>query len=168
MSTWPARRPQRAANARRADAALAVQPQRKYREEDLFEAVRELCKILGLLLYHTHDSRRSYPGFPDVVIVGPGGVLFRELKSATGRVTKDQMVWLAALQSHGFDVGIWRPADMANGRISRELQAICRRPRPGPVKVPSTIGQPPALPAGTTPPPGDVVPAGWPTFAPLD
>lgn len=156
-------------NTRRGEVVPAAQPQRKYRENDLFEAVRHLCKILGLLLYHTHDSRHSYPGYPDLVIVGPGGVLFRELKSATGRVTKDQKIWLSALQYHGLDVGIWRPADMANGRIGRELQAIRRRPRSqAPIRVPSTVHQLPALPAGTTPALDDVVPAGWPNFTPLD
>lgn len=159
MTNWPAR--QHRAPARRPAAVPAPQTPRKYREEDLFEAVRELCKILRLLVYHTRDSRGSYPGFPDLVIIGPGGMLYRELKSATGRLTKDQKIWLGALHYHGVDVGVWRPADMANGRISRELQAL-RRART--VKVPSTIVVPLALPAGTTVLDDDAVAAAWPTF----
>ncbi len=161
MTNWPARRTTKAPSTRAAAVPAMTKP-RKHPEADLFEAVRELVKLLHLLMYHTRDSRGSYPGFPDLVIVGPGGVLYRELKSATGRITQDQKIWLAALHVNGMNVGIWRPADMASGRINRELHSI-RRPRR--IQVPSTVGAPPALPAGLTLTDDDAVPATWPTFA---
>jgi hypothetical protein len=49
-------------------------------EKQFQGAVVELCRLRGYLTYHTHDSRRSDPGFPDLVIVGHGRVLYRELK----------------------------------------------------------------------------------------
>ncbi len=58
---------------------------------------------------------------------GPGGVLFRELKSAKGVLSPEQKVWLAALTAAGADAGVWKPADLASGRIEAELKAI-RRP----------------------------------------
>ena len=75
------------------------------------------------MCYHTHDSRRSEPGFPDVVVVGPHGLLWRELKSSTGRLTPDQRVWLDKLRQAGSDVDVWRPSDWP-GRVLTELAGI--------------------------------------------
>ena len=56
------------------------------------EHVRRLCSDLGLRAFHAADSRRSWgPGYPDLTIAGPGGVLFRELKTARGYLTRPQM-----------------------------------------------------------------------------
>ena len=54
------------------------------RERDFQRAVCQLAKALGCIVYHTHDSRRSEPGFPDLVIVGKRGFMFRELKQPKG------------------------------------------------------------------------------------
>ena len=86
--------------------------------------VRRLCDDLGLLRYHTHDSRRSPRGFCDLVICGLGGVAFRELKTQRGKVSREQQVWLDALAAAGADAGTWRPADLLSGRIARELAAL--------------------------------------------
>lgn len=91
-------------------------------EEQLQRTVVEMAKMHGYLTHHEYDSRRSTPGFPDWVFVGRGQVLYRELKTATGRVSTDQRIWLEALRRNGADVDVWRPADLASGRILRELQ----------------------------------------------
>jgi len=46
-------------------------------EAQLFELIRETCKWKHILCYHTHDSRRSGAGFPDLVLVGANGLLSR-------------------------------------------------------------------------------------------
>jgi hypothetical protein len=92
-------------------------------ERDLLAAVRELCAWLRLPMYHTYDSRRSEPGFLDCVIVGRA-VLFRELKAERGRITKDQQRWLDALTEAGADAGVWRPRQLRDGTIVRELKAL--------------------------------------------
>jgi len=99
------------------------------RESDLLQAVREAARWLGLRPYHTHDSRRSEPGFPDLVIVGPGGVLFREVKTARGRVTPDQRRWLDALSAAGADAGVWRPGDWPLGVLADLRRVSCRARR---------------------------------------
>ena len=68
-------------------------------EKQLEAAVRAAALALGYLYYHTHDSRRSNPGFPDCVMVHPrtGALLFWELKSERGRPTGAQMEWMGAL-----------------------------------------------------------------------
>ena len=42
--------------------------------------VTDYCDLRRLRWFHSGDSRRdSCAGFPDLVIVGPGGVVFLEL-----------------------------------------------------------------------------------------
>lgn len=85
--------------------------------------VRKLVSDLGLRWYHTHDSRRSPSGFPDLVIVGRR-VIYRELKRESGKPSPAQEEWLGVLAEAGEDVGVWRPSDLLSGRIARELVAI--------------------------------------------
>lgn len=91
-------------------------------EDQFQQAVTELCDWRHLLWFHDHDSRRNPSGFPDLVIVSPWGVLFRELKTDTGRIRPDQKKWLAVLQLAGADADVWRPADMP--RVVAELTAL--------------------------------------------
>ena len=95
-------------------------------EAELMANVRQLCRTLGLLCYHTYDSRRSEPGFPDLVIVG-SRVIIRELKTERGRVRPEQRAWLDALSRAGQDADIWRPRDLHSGRIASELASLRRR-----------------------------------------
>lgn len=83
-------------------------------EAELLAAVRQLAKLTGWLAYHTHDSRRSEPGFPDVVLASPKHrrIIYAELKTATGRTTCEQDMWLEALDTVGCEVALWRPADL--------------------------------------------------------
>lgn len=91
-------------------------------ERQLQDLVVQAAKYLGYLVYHTYDSRRSAPGFPDLVMVHPaGGMLWRELKATKGRLTPEQEQWLTTLNAAGQDAGVWRPADWASGLIQREL-----------------------------------------------
>ena len=93
-------------------------------DDELLPEVRKICVALGLLAYHPHRSDKSEPGFPDLVIVGRGGLLFRELKRENGAVTEAQQVWLGSLEELGCDVGVRRPSDLLSGRITEELTAI--------------------------------------------
>lgn len=52
----------------------------------------------GWRVYHTHDSRRSEPGFPDLVLVRPPRVLFVELKVGRRQLTPDQQRWMRLLE----------------------------------------------------------------------
>lgn len=93
-------------------------------EAELLEQVRDACRALRLRAYHTHDSRRSEPGFPDLVIVGPRGILYRELKTQKGRVRPDQADWIFDLTRARQNAGLWRPTDLLNGTILDQLRTI--------------------------------------------
>ena len=94
--------------------------------EAVFQShVVNLAKQLGYsLVYHTHDSRLSEPGFPDLVMVNPksGATVFAELKSQTGRVRPEQESWINGLRASGQVAELWRPADWVSGRVMGVLR----------------------------------------------
>lgn len=52
---------------------------------------------------------RSEPGFPDLVLVRDGMLIFAELKTDTGKLTQHQRKWMAALDRADVPVYVWRP-----------------------------------------------------------
>jgi hypothetical protein len=76
-------------------------------EKAYAQAVVDLARLAGWDCYRTHDSRRSPPGFPDLVLLRPPAVLFRELKVAGRRPTPRQRAWLDGLVACGLDAAIW-------------------------------------------------------------
>lgn len=93
----------------------------KMSEAELDAAIRQLCDDLDLYAYHTHDSRRCPPGFPDWIIIGGRGMIFRECKSEHGPISREQRRVGYLLQSVRQSWGIWRPSDLISGHIRREL-----------------------------------------------
>lgn len=93
------------------------------KEATLQTQIERLARTLGWRIYHTHDSRRSNPGFPDLVLVHARQrrVLWRELKTQKGRVRPEQRAWLDDLTAAGEDAAIWRPSDLIEGRVAQEL-----------------------------------------------
>ena len=85
-------------------------------EADLQETIRQAASLQGWLCYHTHDSRHSAPGFPDLCLVHArtGKLIFWELKATTGRVKPEQNLWLDALRTVTAPplVEVIRPADL--------------------------------------------------------
>jgi hypothetical protein len=87
--------------------------------EKVFQAqVIELARLLGYLVYHPYDSRRSEKGYPDLTMVKPGcddrpgRIIFAELKTNVGRVSPSQREWLQALEGcPGVECYLWRPSD---------------------------------------------------------
>jgi hypothetical protein len=85
---------------------------RAVREADLQAQVVELANLAGWRWYHTHESRRSPAGFPDLILVRDGRMLALELKSESGRATPEQRAWLTALSTvPGVTALLVRPSD---------------------------------------------------------
>lgn len=96
-------------------------------EDQLTENIRELARLFGVLVFHVRDSRGSIgPGFPDLVLTGRGGTLFRELKSARSRLTDSQWRWGEYLTLGGENWKVWRAADWPHV-IRAEMEAISGR-----------------------------------------
>lgn len=81
-----------------------------------------LMDDLDLWGYHPRNSIGSRRGWPDWVILGRS-TLFRELKSQYGTLTADQRYVGRLLTAAGQDWRVWRPADLLDGTIARELVA---------------------------------------------
>ena len=79
-------------------------------ERDFQQVVIEAARLAGWLVYHTHDSRRSEPGFPDLVLVRDR-VVYAEIKTEKAKPTAEQLHWLEALTAAGSECYIWRPDD---------------------------------------------------------
>lgn len=79
-------------------------------EKDFQSKVIALADLHGWRHYHTHDSRRSDPGFPDLVLVRER-VVWVELKVEPNKPTAAQREWLAALKAAGQEVYLAYPAD---------------------------------------------------------
>jgi hypothetical protein len=87
-----------------------------YRQtERAFQA--EVVKYAALMrwrVYHTHDSRHSPAGFPDLVLCRARHprprVVFVELKAERTPVTDDQRAWIEDLRDCGMEAYIFRPS----------------------------------------------------------
>lgn len=117
--------------AQRARAAL-LDPWRAHEAElmsedtgrdSLLAYTRGEIRRLDLWGYHTKRSDGSDKGFLDLVIIG-FKVIYRELKTETGKLTVEQLDVMRRLDKAGQDVDVWRPTDWYSGRITRELTAI--------------------------------------------
>lgn len=70
-----------------------------------------------------YTTATTVPGFPDLELWAPGrGVLYRELKTDTGRLSPEQHDVLTSLRAAGADVAVWRPSDWD------EIRTTLRRP----------------------------------------
>lgn len=127
-------------------------------EPQLQAAIIDCAQRLGWLVAHfrparvTIDGEETYrtpvaangKGWPDLTLVRGGRLIFAELKSADGKVSSEQAVWLAALlcvstavaYARGFVPNgmdrmtsmpevlavVWRPEDWRTGEIERVLR----------------------------------------------
>jgi hypothetical protein len=99
--------------------------------------VEEALAACGFQLqYHTHDSRRSRKGWPDLIAIRLGEritLVVVELKRWNGKPTPEQERWLAAWRQIAWVVsalgppievitGVWRPQDRE--QILAQLQPL--------------------------------------------
>jgi hypothetical protein len=93
-------------------------------EKEFQQMVIARARARGWLVHHTRPCQRAdgrwttpvegHAGFPDLVLAREGSVIFRELKTDSGRLTSAQSLWLSVLP----DSGLWRPGDWS------EVEAI--------------------------------------------
>ena len=115
----------------RAGAHRSQQPQH---ERHLQDRLIEAARLCGWRVYHTFDSRRSQPGFPDLVMVRDGELLALELKRGPAEVVamarsdsgREQLAWIADLREvPGVRAAVISPEneDLALGWITAPRRA---------------------------------------------
>lgn len=93
-------------------------------EKQFEAAVVEYARLCGWRVWHPFDSRRSEAGWPDLAMVRDGVLVFAELKTERGRLSRAQADWLEELSRvaacvANVRVRVWRPSDWSE--IEREL-----------------------------------------------
>lgn len=108
-------------------------------ESDLQAAVIELARLKSWMVHHDRGDYRNCiagdKGFPDLVISQQGVTYFLEVKTETGKLTKAQEAWRAALGGSGTEDEDWddllygggcyaviRPSRWQDGTIARFLE----------------------------------------------
>lgn len=97
--------------------ALGLKPET---EEQFLQQVLTLAKWLGWRSAHFRPARTKDggwrtavagdgKGWPDLVLVKGGRIIFAELKTDTGTFTPEQEAWLKALEGCCQEVYRWRP-----------------------------------------------------------
>lgn len=119
----PSRMPRPVVNSLAAYADPGYDPRTELIFQDNVE--RQAIRY-GLLVYHTHDSRGSRKGWPDLVVAGPGGVIFRELKIPPRKPTMEQQRWLDLLTQLGDDATVWTPEHWRTGEIAQTFARLCQ------------------------------------------
>jgi len=80
-------------------------------EGELQSAIIQRAELSGWMVYHTFDSRRSAPGFPDLVMLRGSRIVVAELKAGKNTLTIEQDRWLRAWLDAGVQVYEWRAGD---------------------------------------------------------
>jgi len=55
---------------------------------------------------------RGWAGFPDLIAVRDGRIVCIEVKSAIGRLSEKQKIWLELLEKAGAECYVWRPQNL--------------------------------------------------------
>lgn len=98
-------------------------------EAEWQQQVLDVARLGGWLAYHTHDSRHSERGWPDVALLRPPRLVVAELKVGRRQVTPEQRVWLDELaRVPGVESYVWRPADLAEVCFILGVQVVVERP----------------------------------------
>lgn len=96
----------------------------------------EHARLIGRILAVAHefadleafywpDSRQAIRrGWPDLAVIGPHGQLFREVKTAFGVLSAEQRQLGYLMEAGALNWAVWRPRDLASGRVRAECQEI--------------------------------------------
>lgn len=94
------------------DIASGDDPRVLQSEAEFQREVVTLAEALGWLVYHTYDSRRSNPGFPDLILIKRDVMIVAELKALKGTLSREQVRWLDSFRATKSKmVAEWRPTD---------------------------------------------------------
>ncbi len=83
----------------------------------------DMARAAGVHVHSCNDPG-CQRGFPDLVLIGRRGVLYRELKVPPDDLTREQRVIGYRLTASGQDYAVWTEADLASGLVWAQVNAI--------------------------------------------
>jgi hypothetical protein len=91
------------------------------KEADWQRDIIQLARTLGWRIAHFRPAMTKHgwktalagdgAGFPDLCLVRDR-IIMAELKNETGKLSEDQLEWIAALEVAGVETYVWRPQDL--------------------------------------------------------
>ncbi len=90
--------------------ALSEAARNRLTEAQWQSEVMAIAKLGGWWCYHTHDSRRSQSGWPDLAMLRER-LITAELKRVGGRLSTAQVEVAARLERAGVEHYLWDPGD---------------------------------------------------------
>lgn len=95
-------------------------------EKEFQAQVNKEFRTFGWKPYHTHNSRKSAAGFPDLCAGRIGLVVVAELKVGDNAPTAEQVEWLNFWKSAGVPTYLWYPKDWADiAAVARSTLGPC-------------------------------------------
>lgn len=79
-------------------------------EAEFQQSVIEAAQQFGWLCVHFRQMVGNPAGWPDLIMIHGGTVLFVELKRENGTLSQRQAEWGERLEEAGADVRLWRPS----------------------------------------------------------
>ena len=73
--------------------------------------VTDTADLFGWMWEHFPQMIGNPKGFPDLILIKDGRVIFAELKTQNGKISDDQKDWHARAADNGVRVHVWRPED---------------------------------------------------------
>ena len=86
------------------------------KEYQFQQSIIQLAEWNKWMVYHVTNVRGrlrspTSVGFPDLVLLRGSRIIFAELKTEKGKLTKAQVRWIDSLKEAGQKAVVWRPQD---------------------------------------------------------
>jgi len=98
--------------------------ERSMRAAELYAAVMRLTEVRELWVMHVPASATIAKGWPDLTILGSRGTIFRKLLDEHGQLHPNCSTVLNRLRRSGINAGVWRPEQLHDGTVERELDMV--------------------------------------------
>ena len=87
-----------------------VRTKRGQPEAEIRRDIRDNLRLLGFSVWDMEQNRptRQTAGFPDLVVMGRGRILFAEIKTPKGRQNGAQKLFQAECEANGGEYVVWR------------------------------------------------------------